>query len=125
MYVGMRWVEWSELQYRCNTNWTDARAGVNSTTQLMIAYSFLLLFRMMSVMVVLFGLLSLTRRSKHKRKVIVIWWILLIAIQFDQKHAHHPQYREDQREVQWGLSIKGTLGPANLSTVERLSTLQR
>ena len=27
--------------------------------------------------------------------------------------------------IQWGLFIKDTLGPANLSTVERLSTLQR
>ena len=27
--------------------------------------------------------------------------------------------------IQWDLSIKDTLGPANLSTVERLSTLQR
>ena len=27
--------------------------------------------------------------------------------------------------VQWNLFIKDTLGPANLSTVERLSTLQR
>ena len=28
-------------------------------------------------------------------------------------------------KLQWSLSIKDTLGPANLSTVERLSTLQR
>ena len=27
--------------------------------------------------------------------------------------------------LQWNLSIKDTLGPGNLSTVERLSTLQR
>ena len=27
--------------------------------------------------------------------------------------------------IQWDLSVKDTLGPANLSTVERLSTLQR
>ena len=27
--------------------------------------------------------------------------------------------------IQWDLFIKDTLGPANLSTVERLSTLQR
>ena len=27
--------------------------------------------------------------------------------------------------LQWDLSIKDTLGPANLFTVERLSTLQR
>ena len=29
------------------------------------------------------------------------------------------------KEVQWNLSIKDKLGPGNLSTVERLSTLQR
>ena len=27
--------------------------------------------------------------------------------------------------IQWDLFVKDTLGPANLSTVERLSTLQR
>ena len=35
--------------------------------------------------------------------------------------------RPDRRylKVQWNLFIKDTLGPANLSTVESLSTLQR
>ena len=31
----------------------------------------------------------------------------------------------DSYVLQWDLSIKDTLGPANLSTVERLSTLQK
>ena len=34
-------------------------------------------------------------------------------------------YPNSATVLQWDLSIKDTLGPANLSTVERLSTLQR
>ena len=37
----------------------------------------------------------------------------------------HPLEVKNVLILQWDLFIKDTLGPANMSTVERLSTLQR
>ena len=41
------------------------------------------------------------------------------------KQMKHSMIVIRHNEIQWNLSIKDTLGPGNLFTVERLSTLQR
>ena len=57
--------------------------------------------------------------------VSVFWeWDFLIVKWFDEM-VYPARQPSTIVYVQWDLSIKDTLGPANLSTVKRLSTFQR
>ena len=61
--------------------------------------------------------------SKHISIAYHMYWTTYVRICSKIGIIHYAGIQ--LLHIQWDLFIKDTLGPANLSTVERLSTLQR